>query len=116
MAGLGPSCAPPIHILYGNFHDAIRSELECVQADVRSLERASEGEVHSMLLGLRDRCRFLDQVHSYHSSVEDEVRPWRPCVVAGHTRMGHRGEREGKRGAPGLKPLAEAMILQHAMS
>ena len=67
------ACAPPIHILYGNFHDAIRSELESVHEDVRSLERASEQEVPFLLLGLRDRCRFLDQVHSYHSSVEDEV-------------------------------------------
>ena len=65
--------AAPIHILYGNFHDAIRSELERVQNDARSLEGAPDLEIHSMLLGLRDRCRFLDQVHSYHSSVEDEV-------------------------------------------
>lgn len=63
----------PVHFLYLNFHDAIRSELEDVQNDVRSLERAPEKHVNAMLLGLRDRCRFLEQVHSYHSSVEDEV-------------------------------------------
>ena len=63
----------PVHFLYLNFHDAIRKELEDVHNDVRSLERASEQDVHAMLLGLRERCRFLEQVHSYHSSVEDEV-------------------------------------------
>ena len=66
-------CGPPISFLYLHFHDAIRKELEDVQSDVRSLERAPEGAVPAMLLGLRERCRFLEQVHSYHSSVEDEV-------------------------------------------
>jgi len=62
----------PVHFLYLNFHDAIRSELEDVQNDARSL-LAPDQQVHEKLIGLRDRVRFLEQVHSYHSSVEDEV-------------------------------------------
>ncbi|GAX84312.1 hypothetical protein CEUSTIGMA_g11734.t1 [Chlamydomonas eustigma] len=65
------TAGPPISILYLHFHNAIRSALEEVQLDVRSLENLSEPS--TKLLELRERCRFLEQVHLYHSSVEDEV-------------------------------------------
>ncbi len=65
---------PPISFLYLHFHNAIRSELETLADAIRKLELASEDDLHAQLLQLRERYRFLEQVYSYHSSVEDEVR------------------------------------------
>ncbi len=65
---------PPIAFLYLHFHNAIRSELEVLASSITRIESASEEEVTGELVQLRHRYRFLKQVYSYHSSVEDEVR------------------------------------------
>ncbi len=65
---------PPISFLYLHFHNAMRRDVDRLQRDIRDLETAPEDLQLGLLLALRDRCRFLNQVHSYHSSVEDEVR------------------------------------------
>lgn len=81
-AGHAPAPGQPIYFLYLHFHNAIRGELEPLAACIRQLEAAGEDDVHAALLPLRDRYRFLEQVYSYHSSVEDEVGRKLQCVCA----------------------------------
>jgi hypothetical protein len=65
---------PPINYFYTHFHNSIRGELESLAAWVRGLDAVEPHAVPAMLLELRERYRFLEQVYKYHSSVEDEVR------------------------------------------
>lgn len=73
MAGAS-STQPPVLFLYNHLHDAIRAELDALSSTVLSLDSCSEGEVEQVLLRLKERYRFLEQVYKYHSAVEDEVR------------------------------------------
>jgi zinc finger-like protein len=95
--------APPVLFLYRHFHDAIRAELSSLSAAARLLSSADsstsnasefadasacdqandqiqsragstqEEALQSRLSVISARYVFLSQVHSYHSSVEDEV-------------------------------------------
>ncbi|PNH05575.1 hypothetical protein TSOC_008134, partial [Tetrabaena socialis] len=69
---IAPVRFPPINFIYGHFHNSIRLELGRLADRVRSLEAPGEG-VHAMLSDLRERYKFLEQVYTYHSTVEDEV-------------------------------------------
>ena len=98
-----------MHFLYLNFHDAIRSELEDVQNDARSL-LAPDQQVHEKLIGLRDRVRFLEQVHSYHSSVEDEVvYPALDAKVKNVT-VAYSHEHRDEVGISDMSPIAHGMM------
>lgn len=66
---------PPISFLYLHFHNCIRGELDGLATSIRQLEAAQDAaDVHERLLLLKERYGFLEQIYSYHSSVEDEVR------------------------------------------
>lgn len=65
---------PPISFLYLHFHNCIRGELDGLATSIRQLEAAQDAaDVHERLLLLKERYGFLEQIYSYHSSVEDEV-------------------------------------------
>jgi len=72
--GATSTSSPPVLFLYNHLHDAIRAELDALSSTVRTLDSSSEGEVEQVLLRLKARYRFLEQVYKYHSAVEDEVR------------------------------------------
>jgi hypothetical protein len=68
------SSPPPVLFLYNHLHDAIRAELDALSSTVLALDSASEAdEEEQLLLRLKARYRFLEQVYKYHSAVEDEV-------------------------------------------
>lgn len=85
-AGPGPppaaSVPPPINVIYSHLHDSIRHELDALAAAVVALQQkgaaggpasGGSGGLAVELEALRERYRFLEQVYTYHSSVEDEV-------------------------------------------
>ncbi len=71
---MNSTVGPPISFLYLHLHNSIRNELGKLVICIRELESAQEGDdVYDQLVHLKERYRFLEQVYSYHSSVEDEV-------------------------------------------
>ena len=77
--------AAPIHYIYSHLHDAIRGELDRLGEAVAALQLAAAGggggepatappALGPRLEALQEQYRFLAQVYTYHSSVEDEVR------------------------------------------
>ena len=85
---------PPINVIYSHLHDSIRAELDALAAAVVALQQkgaagggaaggggdggggAAAGAASGLraeLEALQERYSFLEQVYTYHSSVEDEV-------------------------------------------
>ncbi|KAK9866277.1 hypothetical protein WJX84_001775 [Apatococcus fuscideae] len=64
---------PPINFFYEHFHNSIRTELDSLSRTVAKLTSAPEGVAADLLHVLQNRYKFLEQVYTYHSSVEDEV-------------------------------------------
>lgn len=64
---------PPINFFYEHFHNSIRTELDSLSRTVAKLTSASEETAADLLHVLQNRYKFLEQVHTYHTSVEDEV-------------------------------------------
>ena len=75
VRSLGPAVQshPPINFFYEHFHNSIRTELESLSRTVAKLTSAPEAVAADLLHVLQNRYRFLEQVHNYHTSVEDEV-------------------------------------------
>lgn len=76
VRSLGPAVQshPPINFFYEHFHNSIRTELDSLSRTVAKLTSAPEAVAADLLHVLQNRYRFLEQVHTYHTSVEDEVR------------------------------------------
>ncbi|KAK9834239.1 hypothetical protein WJX84_003552, partial [Apatococcus fuscideae] len=75
VRSLGPATQspPPINFFYEHFHNSIRTELDSLSRTVAKLTSAPEAVAADLLHVLQNRYRFLEQVHTYHTSVEDEV-------------------------------------------
>ncbi len=77
MGTSGRANYAPVNFIYRSFHNSIRSELDSLSESVLVLEHLSiEGDLLRALEDLKERYRFLEQVYKFHSSLEDEVRPW----------------------------------------
>lgn len=67
----------PLLFFYVQLHKAIRRELSGLSESVVSLEtgyaKMGKTKAEELLLHLKKRYRFLEQVYKYHSSIEDEV-------------------------------------------
>lgn len=76
-SGVNSDLTAPLLFFYVQLHKAIRRELSGLSESVVSLETgyAKQGKpkAEELLLHLKKRYRFLEQVYKYHSSIEDEV-------------------------------------------
>lgn len=89
--------AAPLLFFYVQLHKAIRRELSGLSESVVSLEtgyaQMGKTKAEELLLHLKKRYRFLEQVYKYHSSIEDEVCCF-GCVVLAGARGYEHGEAE----------------------
>lgn len=63
---------PPIALFYSRLHDSVRRELDCITDHVRRIDDV--GASPTELEAIHRKLKFLNQVYSYHSVAEDEVR------------------------------------------
>jgi hypothetical protein len=87
----------PLLFFYVQLHKAIRRELSGLSESVVSLEtgyaKMGKTKAEELLLHLKKRYRFLEQVYKYHSSIEDEVGIF-GCVVLAEALRVEPGEAE----------------------
>lgn len=87
-SGISSDDTAPLLFFYIQLHKAIRRELSGLSESVVSLEtgyaKMGKTKAEELLLHLKKRYRFLEQVYKYHSSIEDEVGRF-GCMVFAET-------------------------------